>query len=99
MLQHKLSARQRELLEMLAEEANELGQAKSKTVRHGPQSYHPADPTQASNWQLLTQEFWQLLAVARQLGLPMPSQAELDAIWRRKLKYTRHQPGSALPPL
>ncbi len=80
-----------ELLEMLAEESAELVQAKSKLCRHGPGSHHPLDVDRLSNYAHLVREYWDVLAVARQLGLPQPTEENLREIWQRKLRYTHHQ--------
>lgn len=91
---------ERELYEMLAEEAAEVIQAVTKILRHGPQSYHPDDP-ETSNAELLEDEVEEFFAVVRQLEMRneivvSKSGEHLDEVWRKKLTWTHHQPR---PPL
>ncbi len=89
-----------ERLDVIAEEAAEIGLAIGKTNRHGYGSYHPADPKQTTNRELLEMEVGHLLA-----AVDMAIQAgDLDvtriAIARaskttsyRQGKYLHHQQG------
>lgn len=90
-----LTPAQAERLEMLAEEANEVGQACMKILRHGYESHHPDHPHE-SNRQALCRELDEMNCIAGKMSL----RGDLigsrfiettDAIWQRKLRYTHHQ--------
>lgn len=95
--QPDMTPQQRELIEMLAEEAGEIVQICMKALRHGASSYHPADQSRRSNSMTIADEVADLCTVARQInrsGLypKIPTDEEMDRIWKRKLRYTHHQP-------
>lgn len=58
-----LTLAQVELLDMLQEEAAEVIQIVAKLKRHGPMSYHPADPEQTTNVTLMCRELGDLIGV------------------------------------
>ena len=58
-----LTSAQIELLDMLQEEAAEVIQAIAKLKRHGPMSYHPADPDKTPNHKLMAAELGDLIGV------------------------------------
>ena len=81
-------------LAMLAEECAEVIQIVGKILRHGYDSYHPADP-ETTNRDLLAKELTDIEAVRgemqryelRDYEMRDPSQA----VWRKKLRFTHHQ--------
>lgn len=58
-----LNASQIELLDMLQEECAEVIQAVAKLKRHGPMSYHPADPEKTPNHELMARELGDVIGV------------------------------------
>lgn len=90
---NKLSPAQAERLAMLAEECGEVIQVIGKILRHGYDSYHPADPT-VTNRVLLGRELTDLYAVAASLcrdKVPEGSLHDQDLAWAKKLYYAHHQ--------
>ena len=91
-----MSEQVRELLVMLAEEAGEVTQAVTKTLRHGINSYHPDDPS-TTNKMNLEKEVTDLLVLLEQLVQHGVISGEIfkssthHTIWRKKLNYTHHQ--------
>lgn len=63
-----LSDPERELIVCLMEEAGEVVQACSKILRHGPESYHPNDLSQATNIMLLEKELGDILNIIHRLS-------------------------------
>lgn len=95
---NELSKGQRERLAMLIEEAGEIVQIGCKIMRHGYDSYHPREPS-ISNRELLDEELTDLLAIAkRMVGVGDIEGdyelADINARWKRKLRYTHFQDGS-----
>lgn len=85
-----------ERLEMLDEEAKEVGVAKSKIVRHGYDSYNPDKPEDGDNAQQLQREitdFFACLHMMIEAGDPvrLPTAIEIDAAIQKKLRYAHHQ--------
>ena len=90
---NKLTPAEAERLAMLAEECGEVIQVIGKIMRHGYDSYHPADPT-TTNRALLGRELTDLYAVASSLcrdRVPEGSLFDQDQAWVRKLRYAHHQ--------
>lgn len=90
---NKLTPAEAERLAMLAEECGEVIQVIGKILRHGYDSYHPADP-QTTNRQLLGRELTDLYAVASSLSRDSVPKSSLHAqkqAWARKLRYVHHQ--------
>ena len=91
-----LSDAERELVEMLAEEAAEVVQVCMKILRHGLESHHPNTPT-IDNAELLEDEVEDFLCVLHQLrkrSVVVASLREDDAERRwlgKKVRWTRHQ--------
>ena len=91
---NKLTPAEAERLAMLAEECGEVIQVIGKIMRHGYDSYHPADPTTTTNRALLGRELTDLYAVAASLSrdkVPEGSLFHQDQAWDRKLRYAHHQ--------
>ena len=90
---NKLTPAEAERLAMLAEECGEVIQVIGKILRHGYDSFHPADHS-VTNRDLLGRELTDLLAVAASLcrdGVPEGSLHDQDRAWERKLRYAHHQ--------
>ena len=90
---NKLTPAEAERLAMLAEECGEVIQMIGKIMRHGYDSYHPADPT-ITNRTLLGRELTDLYAVAASLSrdkVPEGSLFHQDQAWVKKLRYAHHQ--------
>lgn len=91
------SACERELLEMLAEEASEVVQAVTKILRHGWDSYDPTVPVhrRVSNRDHLRKECVEVSAIYEQLvrngSVNNFNAASLYLAWKKKLRYTHHQ--------
>ena len=88
-----LTPAEAERLAMLAEECGEVIQIIGKILRHGYDSYHPADPS-TTNKQLLGRELTDLYAVASSLcrdGVPEGSLHDMDMAWLKKLRFAHHQ--------
>lgn len=93
-----LTEAQRERLEMLIEEAGEIVTIGTKILRHGYDNHHPDDPGKVTNRDHLDREIEELLAVANRMVCEreLPGDfhcADLNAVWKRKLKWARHQGG------
>lgn len=95
-----LTPAEAERLEMLAEEANEIGQSCMKALRHGYDSSHPdnKDP-QRDNRRDIADEVGDLMGIfgkMEELGDLSYRQFQNTRIrkWDRALKYTHHQYGS-----
>jgi len=88
---------EKERLYMLAEEAAEVIQMVNKILRHGYDGYHPDDPLQTTNSELLQNEINDLLSIVDRMNLYNDIDVEfggsplLDDIWQKKLKYTWFQ--------
>lgn len=86
-----------ERLVMLAEEAGEVVQAVAKILRHGEESFHPADPDKVANLYHLEQELTDLLSIISHMvfkgdvDVDITLTEELSARWHKKLTYTHHQ--------
>lgn len=96
----KLTEAQRERLEMLVEEAGEIVAIGTKILRHGYQTVDRTDepPTSYDNEALLDREITDLLTVANRMVCEGDLTgdfhcADLNAAWKRKLRYTHHQRG------
>ena len=90
---NKLTPAEAERLAMLAEECGEVIQVIGKILRHGYDSFHPADPS-VTNRDLLGRELTDLLTVAASLcrdRVPEGSLHDQDRAWERKLRYAHHQ--------
>ena len=90
-----LTPAEAERLAMLAEEAGEVVQIVGKILRHGYDSYHPANPN-VTNRELLDDEIGDLLAVAKRMISVSDIEgdyelADFNAIWKRKMRYSHHQ--------
>lgn len=86
---------ERELLEMLAEEAAEVVQAVTKVLRHGWMNHHPGN-LEMTNRGHLCKELLDLMGVAYEIfkeDLPMrfPSTEALESVWAAKLRWTHRQ--------
>ena len=93
---NELTPAEAERLEMLDEEAKEVGTAKSKIMRHGPYSYNPDKPEDGDNMKQLQREvtdFFACLHMMIEAGDPirLPTAIEIDAAIQKKLKYAHHQ--------
>lgn len=97
-----LSKGETERLAMLAEEAGEVIQAVGKVLRHGYESYHPADlykgiaqPGAESNRDRLYNELCDLLGVLKLMtskqDLKELSETQVRVAMERKLKYSHFQ--------
>lgn len=92
-----LTPGERELIEMLAEEAGEIVQACMKILRHGKDSYNPTLPAneQIPNVEHLRRELDQLRAIEWELEgqeiINICSGSEVIKAWKKKLKYTHFQ--------
>lgn len=90
---NKLAPDETERLAMLAEECGEVIQIVGKILRHGYDSYHPANP-RLSNRDLLAKELRDVNAVLMAMGrdeLSGYSVQDVVGVWERKLQYTHHQ--------
>jgi hypothetical protein len=98
-LANDLNAGQIERLVMIAEECVEVAMECCKTLRHGLNSYHPADPNKTPNRERIVKEYIDLLAVltvanvAGDIELPDGGIARpgIAAALRKKEEYTHHQ--------
>ena len=93
-----------ELFTMLNEECSEVIKEGSKLLRHGPHSYHPADPEKTDNVELVRREVQDIVTVVwlinqltnhtlPHLGTPTREQIQ------RKARYMHHlPPGFVLSP-
>jgi hypothetical protein len=92
-----LTAAERELIAMLAEECGEVVQICMKILRHGLESYNPEVPVEEryTNRQLLRQELTDVEAVKNMLVADdVVPEASLRAVMHavmRKYRYTHHQ--------
>lgn len=92
-----LTPGERELIEMLAEEAGEIVQACMKILRHGKDSYNPTLPEKERipNVEHLRRELDQLRAIEWELEgqeiINLCSGSEVIKAWKKKLKYTHFQ--------
>lgn len=86
---------ERERLEMLVEECSEVIQVATKILRHGWENYHPDDANRVSNRSQLRREVTDAMAVwLAMCGEGEASDifpSELEAAWRRKLRWAHHQ--------
>jgi hypothetical protein len=64
---NQLTPKEAELLALLAEECGEVIQVIGKILRHGLQSYHPDDPEQRPNRDLLEVEIGHVSATSSML--------------------------------
>jgi hypothetical protein len=90
---NKLTPAEAERLAMLAEECAEVIQVIGKILRHGYESYHPANP-RLSNRDLLAKELRDVNAVLQAMvraELVGYSVQDWIGVWERKLQYTHHQ--------
>lgn len=90
---NKLTPAEAERLAMLAEECGEVIQIVGKILRHGYDSYHPADPN-TTNRDLLAKELRDVNAVLQAMSrfeLKDYSVQDWIDVWERKLQYTHHQ--------
>ena len=89
-----LTPAEAERLAMLAEECAEVIQIVGKILRHGYDSYHPADP-ETTNRDLLAKELTDIEAVRGEMQRHELRDYEMrdpfQAVWRRKLRFTHHQ--------
>lgn len=95
----KLTEAQRERLEMLIEEAGEIVTIGTKILRHGYDSYHPADPAKEPNRNHLEREVADVMTVFERMVAEGDVEGDLlmadfNARWKTKLKWTHHQSGS-----
>jgi hypothetical protein len=93
---NQLTPAQAERLAMLAEECGEVIQIVGKILRHGYESYHPANP-RLTNRDLLAKELRDVNAVLQVMGrseLREYSIQDWIGVWDRKLQYTHHQEGT-----
>lgn len=94
---NRLTPAEAERLAMLAEEAGEIVQMVGKILRHGYSSYHPKDPNQKPNRELLRREIIDLLAVVRLMGENgdiddhIVRLSKIEGRLMSKLIYTHHQ--------
>lgn len=91
-----LSEADRELLEMLAEDALEAAHAVMKTLRHGLDSWNPDKPEAGNNSTQIAAEIGQLLGLldeATKRGLVDMREVEDEraVAWAKKLRYAHHQ--------
>lgn len=94
-----LTEAERERLEMLIEEAGEIITIATKVLRHGYDNHHPDDAATITNRVQLEREVLDLQTVyTRMMGEGDVSSdnllVDLNAEWKRKLFWTRHQKGS-----
>ncbi|MGR3524882.1 MAG: hypothetical protein ACU0CT_02645 [Paracoccaceae bacterium] len=91
---NNLTPAEAERLAMLAEECAEVIQVVGKILRHGYDSYHPANPA-VSNRDLLAKEATEVVVILSEM-----KRAELidyniikpvPHIWDAKLRFTHHQ--------
>ena len=89
---NKLTPAEAERLAMLAEECAEVIQVIGKILRHGYESYHPADPSQ-TNRDLLTHELSDLYAVVELMDadFALIDATAQEAAFAKKLRYAHHQ--------
>jgi NTP pyrophosphatase (non-canonical NTP hydrolase) len=100
------SPSEREMLEMLAEEAGEIVQATMKLLRHGKYA-HDVNALgmvkHYDNVENLAHELIDIVAIIRQLALQTDivtdwkNEAVLHVAWQRKLPYTHRQQEPARP--
>lgn len=90
-----LTPAEAERLAMLAEECGEVIQVIGKILRHGYESYHPADPLGLNNRGLLHSELTDLCAVLNAMDkasdVEIPLKVMSDGAWIKKLRYAHHQ--------
>lgn len=92
---NQLTPAEAERLAMLAEEASEIVQAVTKTLRHGYHSFHPDDPTRTPNKDLIRKEMtdlravWEMMLFAGDSEVLAPS--EIVEAKTKKMKYAHHQ--------
>jgi NTP pyrophosphatase (non-canonical NTP hydrolase) len=96
---NRLTNKEAELLDMLAEEAAEVIQAVMKIKRHGLTSHHPKDDT-ATNNMLLSYELGDLIGVMaacseNRLILDNLVQANAMTKMKRSAPYLHHQDDGA----
>lgn len=90
---NKLTPAEAERLAMLAEECGEVIQIVGKILRHGYDSYHPANP-RLTNRDLLANELRDVNAILHSMGKSELSDYSVQdylEVWERKLKFTHHQ--------
>lgn len=90
---NKLTAAEAERLAMLAEECGEVVQVIGKILRHGYESFHPADPL-VSNRMMLQNELADLAAVVQMLDNAQDIESDSDALdeaLTRKMRYAHYQ--------
>ncbi|TCT37448.1 hypothetical protein [Martelella mediterranea] len=91
---NKLSPAEAERLAMLAEEAGEIVQIVGKILRHGYESFHPADPA-TSNRDLLMKELRDFVVVytlmAQGGDICLATIDEFPKAILQKLRYAHHQ--------
>lgn len=93
---NKLTPAEAERLALLAEEAAEVIQVVGKILRHGYESYHPADPCGPSNRQLLEKEMGDLDCAMCRLYRRGDVSAKTSALWSSRKEeavkqYMHHQ--------
>ena len=100
---NNLTPAEAERLSMLAEEAGEVIQIIGKILRHGYESYHPANP-EITNRELLAKEFGDFSSVADNMvemdDIPQSMVSkyfwnDTGSTWGHKVKWTHHQKGGA----
>ncbi len=93
---NRLTPAEAERLAMLSEECGEVIQAVGKILRHGYESYHPADPS-TTNRDLLAKELSDLVSVMQMMDgdFSIIDAKDHDAAIAKKLRYTHHQGGEA----
>ncbi len=89
---NQLTPAEAERLAMLAEECGEVIQVIGKILRHGYESYHPANP-RLTNRDLLAKELRDVNAVLQAMSGELSGYSIQDwlGVWERKLQYTHHQ--------
>lgn len=91
---NQLTPAEAERLAMLAEECGEVIQVIGKILRHGYDSYHPANST-VTNRQLLGKEICDMFTTASAVigrdNVPDHSLHDRDFAWSKKLRYAHHQ--------
>jgi NTP pyrophosphatase (non-canonical NTP hydrolase) len=90
---NQLTPAEAERLAMLAEECGEVIQVIGKILRHGYDSYHPANP-RVTNRDLLAKELRDVNAVLHAMSRFELSEYSIQdwiGIWERKLQYTHPQ--------
>ena len=89
-----LTPAQAERLAMLAEECAEVIQIVGKILRHGYDSFDPANP-EVSNRPILTGELTDVAAVTTAMldanEVTFRTSSDIVAAWQRKLRYAHHQ--------